>query len=309
MITADKVTNACDRDGDVPRRAPVALVTGAGSGIGREIALALDRAGYVVYAGLRDPRGRNQRKACALKAAASACLNIIDLDVNSDVSVRICLQSMWPQSGRIDVLVNNAGIMHQGVTEAYTLEDIRQQMETNFFGAARMNRAVLPLMRKQRSGLLVHITSIAGSILFPFAGMYSASKMAAEAMAESYRYELQPFGIDSIVVQPCPYPSNLLESQKPPSDTACLHAYGSLAHRADERIAATQAWYRSGMAPDPAEVSHLVTQLVAMPFGQRPFRSVAGTMDLGSRKINAIRQEVQEKLLRQFGLPAPGEDR
>ncbi|WP_076590842.1 SDR family oxidoreductase [Herminiimonas arsenitoxidans] len=282
--------------------APVALVTGAGSGIGRHIALALDRAGYVVYASMRDPQGRNGDKAWSLKAAASEYLSVIELDVTNDNSVQLCMQALQMRSGHIDVLVNNAGIMHQGVTEAYTLDDIRLQMETNFFGTARTNRAVLPLMRERRSGLLIHITSIAGSIVFPYAGLYSASKMATEAMAESYRYELEPFGIDSIVVQPCPYQSDLLDSQKTPGDEECLRAYGDYARIAEERIASTKSWHDSGKAHDAAEVGDLIVSLAALPFGQRPFRTVAGAMDMGSRKLNLLKQEMQEKLMRHFGV-------
>ncbi|MES3021788.1 MAG: SDR family oxidoreductase [Pseudomonadota bacterium] len=275
----------------------VALVTGAGSGIGREIAIELAGAGWLVYATMRDPFGRNGSKANALPEQ----VRVLELDVCDDASAAACVRRVLDEVGRIDVLVNNAGIMYQGVSEAYDMEQARHLMETNFFSAVRLNRLVLPAMRRQRGGTLVHVTSIAGSVVFPYAGLYSASKMATEGLAQSYRHELRAFGIDSLVIQPCPYPTDLLESQQAPRDAACLVEYGEPARIAGQRIDATRAWHASGKAPDPAEVAQLLRAVLETPFGERPFRSVAGSMDFGVRRLNKMRAETEDGVARAFG--------
>lgn len=279
----------------------VVLVTGSATGIGRHIALALARDGHRVYALMREMDGRNREKANASHGACSDRIRVIELDVTDDDSAHRCVESIIRETGRLDVLVNNAGIMYQGVTEAYDMTDARAQMETNFFGVVRMNRQVLPVLRAQRHGMLVHITSIAVSVVFPYAGLYLASEMAVEGLAESYRYELQQFGIDAIVVQPCPYPSELLDSRREPTDAQRLSGYGPHAHIAEQRIAATKAWHKTASAPDAAEVGALVAQLVAMPVGKRPFRSVAGRMDFGTKSVALARKHAQGKLKKAFG--------
>ena len=275
----------------------VALVTGAGSGIGRSIAIELAGAGWLVYATMREPCGRNHAGAQALPPQ----VRVLELDVRDDASAAACVRRVLAEAGRIDALVNNAGIMFQGVSEAYDMDQARDVMETNFFSVVRMNRLVLPGMRKQRSGALVHITSIAGSVVFPYAGLYSSSKMATEGLAQSYRHELRAFGIDSLVLQPCPYPTGLLDSQQAPRDAACLAEYGDRAHIAGERIAATRAWHATGKAPHPAEVAQVLRGLLDTPFGERPFRTVAGAMDFGVRRLNIQRAETEDGVARAFG--------
>src|SRR4029077_15497772 len=137
----------------------------------------------------------------------SLWMRAIELDVTDDGSVVRAVQAAMDEAGRVDVLVNNAGYGLMGVTEAVTLEQARRIMDTNFFGAVRMNRAVLPHMRKQRSGLLIHISSGAGRVVIPSLGFYCASKWALEALAEEYRYELAGQAIDSVIIQPGAYPT------------------------------------------------------------------------------------------------------
>lgn len=279
----------------------LALVTGAGSGIGRCIVDELTAAGYLVIAGMREPSGRNRANAESIRQAHPQQARVLELDVCDDRSATACVEQVLAEAGRIDVLVNNAGIMFQGVSEAYDMAQAYDLMETNFFGAVRLNRLVLPSMRRQRSGALVHITSIAGSIVFPQAGLYSASKMATEGLAQSYRIELRPFGVDALVLQPCPYPTGLLDSQRAPADTDRLGDYGDLAQLTGRRIAATRRWNTSGKAPDPSEVGRVLRDLLDIPFGQRPFRTVAGQMDFGVRRLNALRAETEDGIARLLG--------
>src|SRR2546430_10562875 len=169
------------------------------SGFGRLTIETLSRQGYRVFAGMRAAAGKNAPAAEELRALAQRerlALQIIEIDVTDDASVERALAAIIETTGRLDVVVNNAGVSYSGPLEAFTLEQVRQQFETNVFSVLRVNRAVLPQMREQGSGLLLQIGSIAGRLALPFLGLYGATKFALEGLTESYRYELEPFGID-----------------------------------------------------------------------------------------------------------------
>lgn len=167
----------------------VVLVAGSSGGIGAAIASELVRAGYTVYGGSR-------------RAIAPAGVEALPLDVRSDESVRACVDTVVARTGRIDVLINNAGYLVTGAIEEVTLDRARALFETNFFGTARGVRAVLPQMRKQRSGKIVNMSSLAGLVPVPFWGYYNASKFAVEGYTETLRAELKPFGISVAMVEP-----------------------------------------------------------------------------------------------------------
>src|SRR5215471_6767369 len=120
------------------------------------------------------------------------------------------------RAGQVDVLINNAGFANWGLTEAYTLAQFRNLFETSFFGVVRVNRAVLPLMRRQASGLLIHVSSGAGRVSLAYMGPYCASKFALEALADAYRFELAPLGIDSVIVEPGEYPTAIFDKNMHP---------------------------------------------------------------------------------------------
>jgi NAD(P)-dependent dehydrogenase (short-subunit alcohol dehydrogenase family) len=171
-----------------------ALVTGASSGIGAAIARTLLVDGYRVYVGAR----RVERMG-ELAAAGAVALS---LDVTDDSSMVSAIETIRAGTGRLDVLVNNAGYGSYGSLEEVPHEEGRRQFEVNVFGLARLTQLVLPMMRSQRSGKIVNITSIGGKIYEPFGGWYHASKFAVEGMSDCLRMELAPFGIDVIVVEP-----------------------------------------------------------------------------------------------------------
>ncbi|MGA2765748.1 MAG: SDR family NAD(P)-dependent oxidoreductase [Spirochaetia bacterium] len=182
----------------------VVLITGCSSGFGRAAAEVLARKGFRVYAGMRETAGRNADAASKLHDlnSESRFLRVVDLDVSSDASVEAAVHKTPQEAGKIDVLVNNAGLFMVGPMEAFTLEQWKMAFETNFLGAARMNRAVLPSMRRGGNGLLIHISSVAGRLASPADGVYCASKHALGVIAEVYRYELAPFGVDSVLIEP-----------------------------------------------------------------------------------------------------------
>jgi NAD(P)-dependent dehydrogenase (short-subunit alcohol dehydrogenase family) len=177
---------------------PVVLITGCSSGIGFETALLLAQNGYRVFATLR-----NTKKASTLLAAAKGLpLEILRLDVDVPVSVRRAVGQVIRRAGRIDVLVNNAGWGAFGSVSEFTDDEMRAQFETNVLGPARVTRAVLPHMRRQGAGRVLHVGSLAGRMTFAGIGLYCASKHAIEAMTESMRLEVRPYGIEVAVIEP-----------------------------------------------------------------------------------------------------------
>jgi NAD(P)-dependent dehydrogenase (short-subunit alcohol dehydrogenase family) len=190
----------------------IALVTGSSSGIGYETSLSLAREGYFTYATMRDVK-----KADAIKKIAeneNLPLKVIELDVDTEDSAENALKTIIDEKQRIDVLVNNAGWGIWGTTEDVSIEEFRDQFETNFFSVVRMIQKVAPVMRKQGTGNIVNISSIAGRIGFPVSTAYISSKFAIEGLSESLRYELGPFGVNVIIIEPGVIKTNFFDSMK-----------------------------------------------------------------------------------------------
>jgi NAD(P)-dependent dehydrogenase (short-subunit alcohol dehydrogenase family) len=188
----------------------VAIVTGCSSGIGHEISLILARNGFTTYATMR-----NLQKGSDLKSIAEdekLPLHFAQLDVTDENSVKKAIQTIHDEAGRIDILVNNAGYGLTGAFEDLSLDEIKTQYETNVFGLIRTTQSVLPIMRKQRSGLIVNISSGAGRFGFPTGSAYVSTKFAVEGLTESMSYELEPFGIKVILIEPGVIKTNFFNS-------------------------------------------------------------------------------------------------
>jgi NAD(P)-dependent dehydrogenase (short-subunit alcohol dehydrogenase family) len=180
--------------------ARVAVVTGSSSGIGFEIALILARNGFQTYATMRNLAKSENIKSIASKEKLP--IHIEQLDVIDNNSVTNAIQAIVSKADRIDVLVNNAGYALAGAFEDLAIEEIKAQYETNFFGLIRTTQAVLPIMRKQKSGTIVNISSGAGRFGYPTGSAYVSTKFAVEGLSESMAYELEPLGIKVILVEP-----------------------------------------------------------------------------------------------------------
>lgn len=178
----------------------VALVTGSSSGIGHEIALVLARNGYFTFATMRDLQKKSKLES--IKDEESLPLEFVQLDVTNEESVRIAVQTIQDDKDRIDVLVNNAGYGLTGALEDLSIDEIKTQFETNFYGLIRTTQAVLPIMRKQRSGIIVNISSGAGRFGYPMGSAYVSTKFAIEGLSESLSFEVEPFGIKVILIEP-----------------------------------------------------------------------------------------------------------
>src|ERR671921_2988285 len=184
-------------NGEITR---VAVVTGSSSGIGFETSLMLARNGFQTYATMRDPDKGENTKSIATKE--NLPIHIEQLDVTDNKSVTNAIQAIVSKANSIDVLVNNAGYALTGAFEDLAIEEIKAQYETNLFGLIRTTQAVLPIMRKQKSGTIVNISSGAGRFGYPGGSAYLSTKFAVEGLSESMAYELEPFGIKVILVEP-----------------------------------------------------------------------------------------------------------
>jgi len=284
-------------------QAKVVLITGCSSRFGRLMAETLARKSYQVFATMRAVKDRNSNAAQELRALAereSLQMHMLELDFTDDASVERAVENTHAQAGCIDVLINNAGYTFYGLAEAATLEQFKRIMDTNFFGVVRMNRAVLPHMRRQGSGLLVHISSGAGRMGSPGLGLYSASKFALEALAEAYHYELASQGIDSVIVEPGAYATAISEKREYAADESRASAYGS-ANEIPKRLSAALNSWRA----NPQEVVDSVVRIIEIPASERSLRLTVGIGGAGANGfagLNYISEQMMKDFLTTIGV-------
>ncbi|MEP4147493.1 MAG: SDR family oxidoreductase [Halioglobus sp.] len=194
----------------------VILVTGASTGIGQTTSLHLASKGHQVFAGVRSPDTANELKERI--AAQDSSVELIQLDVTDQASVDSAVQQIMDQAGRIDVLINNAGVGGGRAVEETPLEEVRGVFETNYFGVSRMLLAVTPIMRKQRGGRIVNMSSLAGRMVFGCHGHYSAAKWALEGLSEALAFEMAEFNVRVALIEPGSVPTPAWEKGTPPPE-------------------------------------------------------------------------------------------
>lgn len=280
----------------------VVLITGSSSGFGRLIAETLARKGLRVFATMRNVKTRNAAAARELEELAkreSLELQVLELDVTEEASAEQAVANVLARAGRIDVLINNAGYGIMDLSETVTVAQAQRQLDVNFFGVVRMNRAVLPAMRRQGSGLLLYVSSGGGRLAVPGMGLYCASKFAMEALAETYRYELASQGIDSVIIEPGPYATPIADKLETGEDEQRRAGYGEMA-QVPRRIL---QGIRSSRA-NPQEIADKVLQIIETAPGRRQLRYRVGGAGRGVERINALTDEIQAQLLEAFGITA-----
>jgi len=232
----------------------VILITGASSGIGRACAEHLASLGHRVY-------GTSRRATFPEQPHPdSTCdgITMIPMDVTDDASVRRGVCYVVDAEGRLDVVVNNAGMGIAGAVEDTAIEEAREQLETSFFGVLRVSRAALPVMREQRDGLIINVSSVAGAIGIPFQAMYSAAKFAVEGLSEALRLEVAPLGVRVVVVEPGDFCTGFTGSRRRTAASLTNPAYAEACCRALEVMEHDEA---AGGPPTP--VARLVARIVA----------------------------------------------
>jgi NAD(P)-dependent dehydrogenase (short-subunit alcohol dehydrogenase family) len=280
------------------------LITGASTGFGRDTAETLARAGHQVFASMRSIDGKNREHAEALRnLAASENITItpIELDVTSDASVEGAVDAVLRAAGRIDVLINNAGIASAGVSETFTAAQARDLFEVNVIGVHRVTRAVLPVLRRQHDGLIVNVGSVLGRVTLPFFGIYCASKYALEALTESYRYELSQLGVEIALVQPSAYPTQMYSNVQQPTDAGRAAEYGKVGEIPGAMFQHFTSIFQGPAAPNPHDVAQAIARLIDMAKGKRATRTIVGA-PFGSDVVNAQTAPVQAEVVRALGL-------
>jgi NAD(P)-dependent dehydrogenase (short-subunit alcohol dehydrogenase family) len=278
------------------------IITGSSNGFGLKAAKDFADKGNKVFATMRNPEGKNANAKAELESHPTH-IKVVDMDVTNDVSVKEAMSSILAEAGNIDILINNAGIMYLGITEAFSIEQAKFQMETNYFGAIRVMQAVLPSMRKAGSGLIINTSSLVGRMSPPFFGTYTATKHALEGYSQALRYEVSPFGIDIVLVEPGPFGTGLLASGQAPAHNEVLETYGELAGVPTAMGENFAQMLQSENAPDPQWVVDAYLKLAEMPFGKRPTRTVVG-ITWGVDEINNLTQPIQDRVLKEMQLEA-----
>jgi len=250
----------------------VALITGASSGFGRLTASLLAERGWRVFGTSRRPES----------APPAADFEMLALDVRSDDSVRRCADAVLHEAGRIDLLVNNAGYVHNGPLEETALDDARALFETNFFGAVRMIDAVLPAMRSRRSGCIVNVSSLAGLVGVPGEGFYSATKFALEGYSEALRHELAPLSIRVVLVEPGFFRTDLVRTAS--AADRHIRQYDAFRERVDAIF--LQGLRKGG---DPHKVARLIAHIADVRSPRLRYR--VGTDSLWVPRLRAVLPE------------------
>ena len=286
----------------------VIVVTGASSGFGALIARELAKAGHIVYAGMRETNGRNApqvEEARRYSDENKVDLRTVEMDVQSEASVEKSIQTIVAESGRLDILIHNAGHMVFGPAEAFTPEQLSDVYDINVVSTQRVNRAALPILRKQGKGLVLWIgsSSTRGGTP-PYTAPYFAAKAAMDALATSYAGELARWNIETCIIVPGVFTSgtNHFAHAGHPGDQARASEYatGSTAGLDQEIMTGEQRV--SPVGGDIIEVARAVADVVAMPFGTRPFRVHIDPADDGAQVVNAVADRIRAEYLRNIGL-------
>ena len=277
------------------------LITGCSTGFGFNATKYLAEKGHHVYATMRNVNGKNAEAATALKKFAdekNLHIEVLEMDVTSDESVASAVENM----PAVDVLINNAGLGYGGPVEAYTSDEILAQLDLNIVGTTRTAKAVLPKMRAQKSGLIIQVSSTAGRAAFPGFGVYHASKWGLEGISEAMRYELAPFGIDVVIVEPGPFSTNFFGNLVQPANAEVASAYTHVAEFGEGFEKQVTEMFENADAPtDPMIVVHTFDKLIDMPNGSRPLRTIAG-LDFGFQALNDAVEPIRKAGLEGMGI-------
>lgn len=247
------------------------LVTGASGAFGSLACIQLVENGHQVVGTMRTLTGKNLAIANALTSKGVA---LVEMDVTNEASVIAGVNSAIALMGGLDTVFNNAGIGANGILECFSAEDIHKMFDVNVYGVQRVMRAVLPHLRQQGKGTILHTSSCIGRVTTPFLASYSASKYALESLAEGYRAELAGFGIESCIIEPGGYPTGFMTGMITPSDTNRMNEYGEMASLPEASINGYVAYITSVPEQKPERVAEAVVNLVNTPFGEKPFRTV-----------------------------------
>jgi NAD(P)-dependent dehydrogenase (short-subunit alcohol dehydrogenase family) len=284
----------------------VVLITGASTGIGNLTAKALAADGHIVYASMRSVSDRNAAHAQELLDTAQRSgfdLRIVEVDVQSQDSADQAVKTILGDAGQLDVVIQNAGHMAIGYTEAFTAEEVTHLFDVNAVSVQRVNRAVLPHLRARRSGTLLYVGSTTTVSVPPFLGPYVASKFAFDALAQVTSYEVSQFGIETVIVMPGAFTQGTehFPNASHAGDQTVSAAYAVLDPMVARYGAATEGLFEPGTEADPGTVAEEITRILRLPAGQKPFRSVVDFTRSDVDEVNAVNRASSADFLTRMG--------
>ncbi len=255
------------------------LITGASGGFGKLTVEALLNNSFTVVASMRNSTTKNKDVAEHLSNLGA---KIVEIDVTNDSSVENGVRQAIEIMNGLDVVVNNAGVGSIGMMEHFTVDDFKNLYDINVFGVQRVNRAALPYMREQKSGLIIYISSLLGRMTMPFYGLYNSTKWALEALAENYRVELSGFGIENCIIEPGGYPTSFMESLMSSSDRSRDASYGDFMNMPSQMFSGFEHALKNNPSQDPNNVALAILNAINTNKGERKFRIPVDSMGMGS---------------------------
>ncbi|QMW00731.1 SDR family oxidoreductase [Spirosoma foliorum] len=284
----------------------VVLITGTSTGFGKLTAITLANAGHTVIATMRGKTGKNA--AVAQELAAFPNIDVVEMDITSDESVKQAIEQTLTKYGRIDVLVNNAGVSGFGLLEGYSLDQIRAMLEVNLYGVLRTYQAVLPAMRKARNGLVINLTSGASGFTVPFMVPYLISKFGVETITEGLQDELADYGIENVTIQPGVYPTEMTSGVKAGLNADKPEIVTEYGDSATAKFNAIGAGFFGKMAEfnmNPQTIADGVLALVDMEKGTRPLRYPLDAIAQGTDKeFIQARADIKARWVEKYSLSA-----
>ena len=267
----------------------VALVTGSSSGIGYETALLLARNGFDTFATMRNMN--KSKEITEVSKRENLPLRVMQLDVNDDRSVADAIKNILNEKKSIEVVVNNAGYGLMGSVEDSSLDEIKAQFETNFFGAIRVIKEVIPIMRKQRSGTIVNVSSVAGRIGFPMGSAYVSSKFALEGLSESMSYELKQFGIKIVLIEPGVINTNFA-LVTPKKTLEANSSYSQLMDKLEENLFSTIA-----NGTPPKDVANVILHSITKESPEHRYLVGNDAVELINARKNSTDEEFEKMIV------------
>ncbi len=282
------------------------LITGAGSGFGLLTVQTLLRAGWTVYAGIREPDARNAERAAAVRNYAEHCDGtgiVVDLDILKEESCAATVRLIDERDGGIDAVFHNAGHLFIGFTEAFTPAQMRLAFETNAMGVHILNRAVLPMMRAAGRGALVYNSTGSAYVVGPFMGPYVMGKMAFDAIAEATAYEVGAFGIESVIIMPGAFTKGTshFDTHVDPADQKVVSDYIRLQDDFDRYAPGLERLFEGREQPAQA-VADEVARVLALPRGEKPLRTEVDFSEWGAGVVDVVSQHETRRLWANMGL-------
>lgn len=281
----------------------IILITGTSSGFGKLMTITLSGEGHTVIAAMRATSGKN--KSVAEELSALPHVEVVEMDILSDDSVQSAVAATLAKYGRIDVLVNNAGVAGFGLVEGYSIEQVKKMFDVNFYGVLRTYQAVLPAMREAKKGLIINITTGASGFALPFMVPYMASKFAVETLTEGIQSELKDYNIENVSIQSGVYPTEMNSGAKTGILADLPQVIASYGQSSGEQFATMGGALFGKMAEfdmNPQTIADGVLELVRMPDGTRPLRFPLDAVAQGTdREFIQARKDIKERWMASYG--------